>query len=156
MKKWTMSLLGTAAFALLTTGAAIGYSDTLPAMAGHAWSAADAGCFSSSWSAVSNTCGSTKKLLVPVQSRANGSVNFRATPTTSSGGPLCIATPTCRAVVTSLSNGFVAQSGATLICSSASPPATVSLGTLTVSSTSVAHYDCDFPAASTAIGSFTF
>ncbi|WP_437597607.1 hypothetical protein WMF28_33545 [Sorangium sp. So ce590] len=154
MKKWAMGLLGTAAFALLTTGAAIGYSDTLPAMAGHAWVAADAGCFASAWSEVRNTCGSTKKLLVPIQSRANGSVNFRATPTITS--PICVATPTCRAVVTTPSNGFVAQSGATLICSSASPPAAVSLGTLTVSSTSVAHYDCDFPGPSAAIGSFTF
>jgi len=156
MNKWIMGLLGTAAFALLTTGAAIGYSDTLPAMAGHAWVAADAGCFASGWSEVSNTCGSTKKLLVPIQSRSNGSVNFRATPTFTNPGPLCISTPTCRAVVTSQSNGFVAQSGAALICSSASPPAPVSLGTLTVSSTSVAHYDCDFPGGSTAIGSFTF
>ncbi|WP_437677060.1 hypothetical protein [Sorangium sp. So ce131] len=150
-----MGLLGTAAFALLSTGAAIGYSDTLPAMAGHAWVAADAGCFASSWSEVRNNCGSSKKLLVPIQSRANGSVNFRATPTTTTPG-LCLNTPVCRAVVTSPSNGFIAQTGSTLICDSSSPPAAVSLGSLTVASTSVAHYDCDFPGNSEAIGSFTF
>jgi hypothetical protein len=141
----TIGLIGMAAFGVITTGATDGYSDTLAAMAGHAWFAADAPCFGSGWSEVTNNCGSTKKLLIPIQSRANGAVNFRATPATSfPPGGICVFPAQCRAVVTSQSNGFVAQTGAVNVCSSANPPAPVSLGTLTVASSSVAHYDCDF------------
>jgi hypothetical protein len=138
----------------LLTGASDGRTDTLPAMAGHAWVAADAGCFASGWSQVRNTCGTSKKLLIPVQSRANGSVNFRATPTTNNPpGTICINPVQCRAVVTTQSNAFVSQTALTTICSAAVP---VSLGTLTVASSSVAHYDCDFPGGSAPLGSVTF
>ena len=139
-----LALVGLAAVGIVGSVARDGFSDTIPAMAGHAWFASDVACFNSSWSQTTNSCSRTAKLLIPIQSRSNGNVTFKAT--SNASGPICVVSPTCRAVVTNQANGFIAQTAATLVCGGGSP---TTLGTLSVASTSVAHYDCDFDSGET-------
>ena len=139
---------GLFAFGLLTMSAMPGYSTTIPAMAGHAWVAsgatgttyaADQACFVSAWSQVSNACSTTKKLLIPVSSTANGSVTFKTNNPPASGG-ICLFAASCRAIVNSSVNGLLTQTAAVAGCG------TQTLGTLSVGANDVVHYDCDVPA----------
>ena len=129
---WSLLAFG---FAIFT--ASVGQSTTLPGTAGHAWVSSDESCFGSSWSSMVNNCsGSARKRIIPIQSTANGSVTFKASGPFS--GSVCLNDAVCRAVVTDNNNGFINQTSAVAACG------LTTLGTLTVASTSVVHYDCDF------------
>lgn len=122
---------------------------TSPAIAGHAWQPADAGCFSSSWSAVHNNCTTTKKFLVPLQIRYGGSglstVSLAAA--AENDGTKTVG-PSCRAVMNDADNGLIAQTPTKTI---ARGPAYVSVGVLPVGGAGfrgAAHVDCDLTSSS--------
>jgi hypothetical protein len=138
-----------AVFSVVTLTASQGSSTTMPAVSGKAWSASDASCFSSSWSAVTNSCtGSNRLFIIPVQSTLSGSTTFRAS--TPSPGGLCVASAFCNVVLTDDANGFVNQTGTSSTCGAASL-----VGALTVASTSFVHYECTF-APNTTLNSVQF
>lgn len=136
------SLSVMAAAAVLGTSAEAS-SNTLPALAGHAWFASEQGCFTSGWSSVRNGCAQIKKYLIPVPLTFTGNTKFYATGTFASGAPG--ASNSCFAIVNSRSNAYIL---ATSTKSVGHTGAKVLLGTINVSSADyTAHYDCDMSAS---------
>jgi hypothetical protein len=131
-------------------------SRTSPAIAGHAWQSADASCFSSSWSAVHNSCTTTRKFLVPVHIRYGGlpesTVSLAVAAENNSSKT---ARPTCRGIMNDFGNGLIAQTAAIAI---ARGPAYTNLGALPVggsgfSGDGQAHLDCDLaPSSASGLG----
>jgi hypothetical protein len=140
IRKIMGGVFGVVVLGVATMAGARGNATVIPAMAGHVWVsnqsgaqlANDQACFRSAWSQVTNVCGVSKKLLIPVQSSV-GFFDFRA----SAPASLC-GLVTCRAIVTNNANGFINQTPEPSVCASGT-----FLGQLGVNNLDVAHFDCD-------------
>jgi hypothetical protein len=149
-----VALIGSAMLVLPPLGdAATPASKTSPAIAGHAWQAGDAGCFTSAWSAARNACTTTKKFLIPVHIRYGGSgISTLSLSAAAENDTTKTVRPACRGVFNDLGNGLFAQ---TQVVTIARGPSYTSVGVLpaggnvfTGQGLGVAHLDCDLAASS--------
>ena len=118
-----------------------------PAITGHAWMASSQGCFSSSWAAVRNSCGTTQKFLVPLSIHVPSTnpfgepwaLDFTAAAENDSARSVG---PSCRAIMNDPANGLVAATNSVTV---AKGPVMSKIGTLfaPAGSTFSAHLDCD-------------
>jgi hypothetical protein len=146
MKRTILNIVG--AMALTAGLASQAKADTVPGLAGAAWLAGEATCFTkaSFSSAVRNTaCSGNRSWLVPMTLSWSGTTVFRASSTFAGGmcgtNP-CIPTlpaPTCRYVVRDSKDVELKLGAATAVGT------TTSLGSFSVPANASGHVDCILP-----------
>ena len=118
------------------------HSDVQPAMAGHSWPNHFDTCFSSSWATMVNNCagtlGSTRLLIIPVQTPAGAMYNTFAR----AGGNGMSGKTTCQAIsITSAGTAYSFSNRLQTTTSTAMQA--LPLGSISVPSDGVLQFECD-------------